>query len=87
MIWRGSGALVLQISAKQRSIPISRIADLQFKRGELGWGRKRRSSGGGGRQSGDTFTFVGESLELILSVTLLAFLTVNQSCYYTEISV
>jgi hypothetical protein len=30
---------------------------LQFRRGELGWGRKRRNRGGEERQSGDILTF------------------------------
>jgi hypothetical protein len=61
---------------------------LQFGRGEMGWGRRRRNRGGEGRQSGDILTFNDEITDgLIPSVTLSAILMVNRSRHYTKIPV
>jgi len=51
---------------------------LQFRRGELGWGRRRRNRGGEGRQSGDILTFTNGITDKILpSVIPSVMLTVN----------
>jgi len=61
---------------------------LQFGRGELGWGRRRRNIGGEGQQSGNIFTFAdGITDGFILSVIPLAILTENWSRHCTEIRV
>ena len=61
---------------------------MQFKRGELGWGRRRRNKGGEGRQSGDTLTFAEGIIDrLMLSMVPLAILMVNWLRHCTEISV
>jgi len=51
---------------------------LQFGRGELGWGRRRRIRGGEGRQNGDILTLTdGITNGLLLSVIPSVILTVN----------
>jgi hypothetical protein len=60
---------------------------LQFGRGELGWGRRRRNRGGEGRQSGDILTFVDGIIDiLIMSKIPLVILMVNWSRHYTKIA-
>ena len=61
---------------------------MQFGRGELGWGGRRRNRGGEGQQSGDILTFFeGITDGLILSVIPSAILTENWSRHCTEIQV
>jgi len=61
---------------------------LQFGRGELGWGRRRRNRGGEGRQSGHILTFAeGITDRLLLSMIPSTILTVNRSRHCTEILV
>jgi hypothetical protein len=61
---------------------------LQFGRGELGWGRRRRNMGGEGRHSGDILTFAEEITDgLILTVSTSVILTVNWSHHCTDIRV
>jgi len=51
---------------------------LQFRRGKLGWGRRKRNRGGEGRQSGDIFTFANGITDIIImSVIPSAILTVT----------
>jgi hypothetical protein len=51
---------------------------LQFGRGELGWGRRRRNRGGEGRQSGYILTLIDGNIDrLILSEIPSVSLTVN----------
>ena len=74
--------------AEKREIFFRGAGCLQFGRGEMGWGRRRRNRGGEGRQSGDILTFNDEITDgLIPSVTLSAILMVNRSRHYTEIPV
>jgi hypothetical protein len=61
---------------------------LQFGRGVLGWGRRRRNRGGEGRQRGDILAFTDGILNgHILSVYSSVILTVNGSRHCTEIPV
>jgi len=61
---------------------------LQIRRGELGWGRRRRNMGGDNRQSCDILTFAdGITDELMLLVVPSTFLMENWSRHYTEIPV
>ena len=57
---------------------------LQIGKGELGWKRRRRNSGGEGWQTGDIFTFVDG---LIMPVILSAIMMVNWSRHCMEIRV
>jgi len=60
---------------------------LQFGRGELGWGRRRRNRGGEERQSGDILTFVDGIIDiLIMSKIPLVILMVNWSRHCTKIA-
>jgi len=43
---------------------------LQFGRGELGWGRRRRNKGGEGRQSGDVLTFTDGITDGLISLVM-----------------
>jgi len=59
---------------------------LQFGRGELGWGRRKRNSGVNSRQSGDILTFAdGITDGLIMSVVSSGILTVNWSHHCMKI--
>jgi hypothetical protein len=61
---------------------------LQFGKGELGWGRRRRNRGGEGRQSGHILTFAdGITDRLLLSEIPSAILTVNRSRHCKDIPV
>jgi hypothetical protein len=61
---------------------------LQFRRGELGWGRRRRNRRGECRQSGHILTFTdGITDRILLSEIPSAILTVNQSRHCTEIPI
>jgi len=43
--------------AEKREIFFRRAGCLQFGRGEMGWGKRRRNRGGEGRHSGDILNF------------------------------
>ena len=59
---------------------------MQFGRGELGWGRRRRNRGGDGRQSGYILALIdGNTDGLIMSVIPSVSLMVNWSHHYMEI--
>jgi len=74
--------------AEKREIFFGGVGCLQFGRGELGWGRRRRNRGGEGRQSGDILTFTNEiTNRLIPSVILSTILMVNRSRHCTEIPI
>jgi hypothetical protein len=61
---------------------------LQFGRGELRWGRRRRNRGGEGRQSGYILTFTDGIIDgLVLSLNPSVVLTVNGPCHCTKILV
>jgi hypothetical protein len=74
--------------AEKREIFFGGVGCLQFGRGELGWGRRRRNRGGEGRQSGDILTFAeGITDKLILLVIPSMILTLNWSHHCTKIPV
>jgi len=74
--------------AEKREIFFRGAGCSQFRRGELGWGRRRRNRGGEGQHSGDILTFADEITDgLILLVIPSAILTVNRSCHCTKIPV
>jgi hypothetical protein len=61
---------------------------LQFGRGELGWGRRRRNKEGDSWQSGDILTCTDGIIDgLILSVISSVILTVNWSHHCMKILV
>jgi len=61
---------------------------LQFGRGELGWGKRRRNRGGESRQSVDILAFTdGITDGHLLSVYPLVILIVNESRHCMEIPV
>jgi len=74
------------ICAEKREIFFWGASCLQFGRGELGWGRRRRNRGGKGRHSGYILTFAdGITDGLIMLMIPSAILTVNRSRHCTEI--
>jgi len=74
--------------AEKRGIFFFGDGCLQFERGELGWGKRRRNRGGDSRQSCDILTFAdGITDGLMMSMVPSVILTVNWSCHYMEIPV
>jgi len=74
--------------AEKREICFGGGGCLQFRRGELGWGRRRRNRRGECRQSGHILTFTdGITDRILLSEIPSAILTVNQSRHCTEIPI
>jgi hypothetical protein len=57
---------------------------LQFGRGELGWGRRRRNKGGDSWQNGDILTFTDGIIDGLI---MLVILMVNWSRHCIEIPV
>jgi len=74
--------------AEKREIFFGGAGCLQFGKGELGWGRRRRNRGEEGRQSGHILTFAdGITDELLLSEIPSVILTVNRSRHCKDIPV
>ena len=64
--------------AEKRDFFLGGAGCLQFGRGELGLGRKRRNRGGESQQSDDILTFTDRITDrLLLSMILSVILTVN----------